>query len=463
MTIKFGTDGWRSRVDADFTTGNVRRVARAIADYILGTKPPGKGVFIGYDGRSGSRGFAEACAEVLAGRGIQSFMPSRPVPTPVAAFAAVRFSLSGSIMITASHNPAVYNGIKFIPFYGGPATVDITEAIERLIPEKGPDGSRYAELRRSGGIAELDPLPAYADHVGGLLSADLNLRVAVDPMHGATAGVIDALLRRAGAEVLPIRGTVDPDFGGALPDPTPSALSGLREAVVSRGLDAGVALDGDGDRLAVVTRQGEFLMANQLLPMIYLHLMDEKGMMGDAARTVATSGLVDSVARSHGRDIVEVPVGFKYIGALLREGRVVIGGEESGGISFAGHIPEKDGMASALLAIESAASAGKTLDSLMDEIYRRYGHPVSERLDLRGVIRPDVINRVGEKVGGWVAGRRVARVNRTDGLKLEFSDGSWLLFRKSGTEDVVRIYAESGSAEETRELICSGKVLIESA
>jgi phosphomannomutase len=460
--IRFGTDGWRSRVDADFSADNVRRVAKAITDYLISSKSPGKGIFIGYDGRGGSRNFARACAEVLATNGIEPLIPPRPVPTPVAAFTAVKLSLQGSIMITASHNPPAYNGIKFIPHYGGPATTDITESIERMIPADVPRYEGYGKLERKGMISVLDPVEDYLSHIQRLLSVDaLKIKVMLDLMHGASSGIIDKVLSRLNTEVRVVRGNIDPLFGGSIPDPVPSNLNMLRSEVLKNGSALGLALDGDGDRLAAVTEKGTFLMANQLLPLIYLHMNERRSLKGDAARTVATSHLLDAVATSHGRRVVEVPVGFKYIGALLRERKVVVGGEESGGISLVTHIPEKDGIASALLVIESVVLSGGSLHSIMEGIYEKYGRFESARLDLRVDKIPEgKLREIESKIGDTILGKRVSSINRMDGLKVMLSDGSWLLFRRSGTENAIRVYAESSKRGDTDDLLEFGRRIV---
>jgi phosphomannomutase len=457
--IRFGTDGWRSRIDADFSVDNVRRVAKAITDYLISSKSPGKGIFIGYDGRGGSRNFAEACAEVLATNGIESLVPPRPVPTPVAAFTAIKFSLQGSIMITASHNPPVYNGIKFIPYYGGPATTDITEYIERMIPADAPWYEEYGKLQRKGLISVLDPVEDYLSHIQGLLSVDkLKIKVAVDPMHGASSGIINKIMSRLNSDLVMIRGNIDPLFGGCIPDPVPSNLNALRSEVLGSGSALGLALDGDGDRLAAVTERGAFLTANQLLPLIYLHMNEKRSLTGDAARTVATSHLLDAVATSHGRKVIEVPVGFKHIGVLLRERKVVVGGEESGGISLVTHIPEKDGIASALLVIESVVLSGGSIHSIMEGIYNKYGRFESARLDLKvDKIPKGKLREIEAKMGDTIHGKRVSSISRMDGIKVMLNDGSWLLFRRSGTENVIRVYAESSKRGDTDDLLEFGR------
>ncbi|MGA2572619.1 MAG: phosphoglucomutase/phosphomannomutase family protein [Candidatus Methanomethylicaceae archaeon] len=454
-TIRFGTDGWRSRMDDDFTDSNVRRVAEGIADYIVATK--GKRVFVGYDGRARSRNFAETCATVLATNGIESLISPRPVPTPVSAFAAVRYSLAGAIMITASHNPAIYNGIKFIPYYGGPATNEITAQIEAMIPEEAKEFGDLERLMRSGMVVGLDPIEDYILHLETLLSLkNLKVRVAVDPMHGATSGIIEKILIELGADVRVIRGKIDDQFGGSVPDPVPNNLGGLRNLTLESGSSLGIALDGDGDRLAVVTDEGRFLMANQLLPLVYLHLLDKRSIFGDAARTVATSHLVDSVAAGNGRKVIETPVGFKYIGELLREKKVIIGGEESGGMSLITHIPEKDGIASALMVIEDILLSGSTLGNIMSNITTACGRFESARLDIRLPHIPS-LSGLEKLLGSQILGKNVIKTSKLDGLKVILDDGSWLLFRISGTENVIRVYSESSSPEATSGLLRFGE------
>jgi phosphomannomutase len=280
-------------------------------------------------------------------------------------------------------------------------------------------------------------------------------------MHGASSGIMDEILHHLTAEVRVIRGNIDPLFGGSIPDPIPPNLDLLRNEVLKGGCALGVALDGDGDRLAMVTEKGLFLMANQLLPLIYLHMNEKRSLIGDAGRTVATSHLLDSVATSHGKKVIEVPVGFKYIGTLLREKKVVVGGEESGGISLVTHIPEKDGIFSALLVMESIALSGASLDHIMNDIYKKYGYFESARLDIRVDKLPNIRLREFEsKIGDTILGKKISKINKMDGLKIILGDGSWLLFRRSGTENMVRVYAESSNRRDTVNLLEFGKRIV---
>lgn len=460
--IKFGTDGWRSRVDADFTAPNVRRVAKAISEYLHQTKQSERGIFIGYDGRLNSAAFAKECAGILADGGTACFVPPRPVPTPIAAFAAASYSLAGSVMITASHNPPAYNGIKYIPHYGGPATEDITTAIERLIPPSAEEAFDFNRLASQGRIAELDPIDDYIRRIEGYIESPMRkIKVTVDPMHGATSGIIDRLLRALGLEVEVIRGTIDPVFGGITPDPVPSNLGALRERALRGGSEVAFAMDGDGDRITAVTERGEFLPANKLLPVIYLHMSEGRGIVGDAARTVATSHLIDAVANSKGNSVIVTPVGFKYIGELLRNRKVVVGGEESGGISFSMHIPEKDGMASAIMVLEAISMSGGTLSGIMDRLRSSFGEFVSLRSDISIEGPPEgLLESIARAASSYNWGKRVAKTDKLDGFKILFDDGSWLLYRVSGTESAIRVYAESSTTMGAEMIMDLGRALL---
>lgn len=444
MKITFGTDGWRSRMDESFNRENVKLVAKAIARYIysFGFK---RGIFIGYDGRHNSNIFARLCAEVLSSFDIPSFLSPRPIPTPVAAFSVLKYSLDGAIMITASHNPPIYNGIKFIPHYGGPATVEITSSIENLISKEGENGRIKNEL-----IFMLNPIDDYIDHLIHLLSSNrLNIKVAIDLMHGSTAGIAEEVLSRLGVKTYVIRGNIDPEFGGCTPDPIPKNLEELRKLIFSKECNIGIAFDGDGDRLAAVTDKGLFLLANQILPILYIHLHDRRKIIGNAARTVATSHLIDFVVKERNYEVFETPVGFKNIAPLLINGKIVIGGEESGGISFINHIPEKDGLAAALLLLE--ASSYENPQITLENLYSKYGKLEFKRLDLYFHEPPSIKLNI-EGIND-IFGKKIIKTIKVDGLKIVLSDGSWLLIRKSGTENLIRIYSEARTKYEVELLI----------
>ncbi|MDH5806258.1 MAG: hypothetical protein QXW62_00890 [Candidatus Methanomethylicaceae archaeon] len=446
MKIFFGTDGWRSRMDEDFNEENVKLVAKAIAQYIYNSGFK-RGIFIGYDGRYRSHFFAKICAEILSSFEIPSFLSPRPIPTPIAAFSVLKYSLDGAIMITASHNPPIYNGIKFIPHYGGPATINITKAIEDLIEKTSniKEGKIKNEL-----IFTLNPIDDYIDHVIRLISINkLNTKIVVDPMHGATSGIIEAILNRLSTKIHVIRGNIDPEFGGCSPDPIPKNLEYLRKEVINKGFDIGLAFDGDGDRIAAITNEGLFLLANQILPLLYIHLHDKRRMIGNAARTVATSHLLDFVVKERGFNIIETPVGFKNIAPLLIDKKILIGGEESGGISFINHIPEKDGLATALLLLE--ASEFENLQFMLNSLYNKYGKFEFKRVDLHFQRTPNIKLDIDESFE--IINKKIVNIVKIDGLKIVLNDGSWLLIRKSGTENVIRIYSEARTLNDVELLI----------
>lgn len=455
MSISFGTDGWRGIMARDFTFDNVALVARAIAEYLLGTGGHARGVVVGYDRRFLSEHFAATVRDVLLACGIPVYACREAVPTPVTAFAVRHYGAAGAVMLTASHNPPEYNGIKFIPENGGPAPPEVTRRIEEHIRNLGatpPEGDRTGGPGRS--LTVVDPRSAYLEHLARLVDLEAvgraGLRVVVDAMHGAGAGYLEEVLTRAGAETMGLRTHRDPLFGGGLPDPVPERLAGLRERVRETGAHLGVALDGDADRFGLVDADGTYLGANQFLPVLYHYLLSVRGMQGSVARTVATTHLLDRIAARFGQPVVETPVGFKYIGRALEEG-CILGGEESGGLSLRDHLPEKDGLLAGLLAVEIRAVRGRPLGALLQELMGEFGAVAPARLDVH--TDPATKARVLEALPGLtperLAGRRVVRRITVDGVKLVLEDGSWVLIRASGTEPLFRLYAEAPDPDRT--------------
>ncbi|MBC7106074.1 MAG: phosphoglucomutase/phosphomannomutase family protein [Firmicutes bacterium] len=456
MSISFGTDGWRGIMARDFTFDNVALVARAIGEYLAGTGGQARGVVVGYDRRFLSERFAETVRDVLLARGIPVYTCREAVPTPVAAFAVRHYGAAGAVMLTASHNPPEYNGIKFIPENGGPAPPEVTRRIEELIRRLGaaPADGRAVPGRSA---TVVDPRPPYLDHLARLVDQEAvgraGLRVVVDAMHGAGAGYLEEALGRAGAEVVGLRTGRDPLFGGGLPDPAPERLAGLRERVRETGAHLGVALDGDADRFGLIDADGTYLGANQFLPVLYHHLLAFRGAVGPVARTVATTHLLDRIAARYGQPVVETPVGFKYIGRALEEG-CILGGEESGGLSLRDHLPEKDGILAGLLAAEVRAVRGRPLGALLRELMAEFGAVAPARLDVHTdrATRERVLEALGRLAPERLAGRRVVRRTAVDGVKLVLEDGSWVLVRASGTEPLFRLYAETPDPDGTRAL-----------
>ena len=448
--ISFGTDGWRARLDA-FTDERVRMVGQAVADHLAdaGHEAP---VAVGYDARATSEGFAESLADVLAANGFDVLLPERDCPTPLIAWAVVDRGLSGALMITASHNPPEYNGVKFIPGNGAPALPEVTDDIESRLAEPRADGPR-------GSVERVDVVTPHAEQVRSLVAPDCEgLTVVYDAMHGSGRGVTDALLETAGATVIRRRCDHDTSFGDTPPEPSAEHLAGLVDAVGRHDADLGVANDGDADRLAIVTPERGFLDENLFFAAVYDELLDDGS--GPAVRTVSTTFLIDRIAATHGEDVIETAVGFKWVAEAMIDADALMGGEESGGFSIRGHVPEKDGVLMAALAADAAAA--EPLDDRVDRLLDEHGDIVADKMsvDCPDERKAGVIDALGDAIPDRVAGEAVEDVVTLDGFKLLLTDGSWLLVRPSGTEPKMRVYAEAGSRERVDELLDEGRALV---
>jgi len=450
--ISFGTDGWRDTLDA-FTDERVRIVGQAVADYLTdeGHDDP---VIVGYDARETSEGFAESLAAVLAGNGFDVLLPERDCPTPLVAYAVVDRGLSGALMVTASHNPPEYNGVKFIPADGAPALPEVTDAIaERLAdPTLLPESER-------GVVRTVDVVTPHAERARELVDADLSgMTVVHDAMHGSGRGVVDELLRSAGAEVVSVRGDRDPTFGGTPPEPSTEHLGPLVDAVDAHGADLGVANDGDADRVAFVTPERGHLDENLFFAAAYDFLLESDS--GPAVRTVSTTFLIDRIAEAHDQETIETAVGFKWVADAMAECDALIGGEESGGFSIRGHVREKDGVLMGLLG--AAAAAAEPIDARVDRLIGDHGDIVADKISLEcpDAEKSRVIDDLETTLPESVADRGVADVVTLDGFKLLLDDGSWLLVRPSGTEPKMRVYAEAGSRERVEALLDAGRDLV---
>ena len=450
--ISFGTDGWRARLDV-FTDERVRMVGQAVADHLAdaGHEAP---VAVGYDARATSEGFAESLADVLAANGFDALLPERDCPTPLIAWAVVDRGLSGALMITASHNPPEYNGVKFIPGDGAPALPEVTDDIESRLAEPRADGDGPR-----GSVERVDVVTPHAEQVRSLVAPDCEgLTVVYDAMHGSGRGVTDTLLETAGATVIRRRCDRDTSFGGTPPEPSPEGLAGLVDAVERHDADLGVANDGDADRLAVVTPERGFLDENLFFAAVYDELLDDGS--GPAVRTVSTTFLIDRIAATHGEDVIETAVGFKWVAEAMVDSDALMGGEESGGFSIRGHVPEKDGVLMAALAADAAAA--EPLDDRVDRLLDEHGDIVADKVsvDCPDERKAGVIDALGDAIPDRVAGEAVEDVVTLDGFKLLLTDGSWLLVRPSGTEPKMRVYAEAGSRERVDELLDEGRALV---
>jgi len=461
--VRFGTDGWRAVIAEEFTFANVRCVCQAVARHLAARGLEGKGVVIGFDTRFLAEKFALAAAEVMAGNGIHVYLCKKHTPTPVVAYAVAARKAGGALMLTASHNPAEYLGIKFIPDYAGPALPADIEPIVSCMADvlaSGRANRQALVLALEQGLVEIiKPKKEYFSHLEKLLDfaaiSRSGLSVVVDPMHGAGLGYLEEMLARHGCRVTAIRNWRDPLFGGSLPEPTALHLRALAAKVRETGADLGLALDGDADRLGVVDADGRYYSPNEILILFMEYLVNERGWQGVVARTVATTHMLDRIAASYGLRVVETPVGFKYIGQVMREQDAILGGEESGGVSIRGHVPEKDGILASLLFVEMLARTGKKPLELLQEIYSRFGPLYSERLDLR--VSEAAKEQMLENMQAWepreLGGVPVAAFSRVDGHKAVLADGTWCLVRPSGTEPVFRIYVEAATVQGQQTLL----------
>jgi len=450
--ISFGTDGWRATLE-EFTSERVRVVAQGTADYLADAGHAGETVAVGYDARPTSRGFAEDVADVLATNGFDVVLPARDCPTPAVSHAIVERDLAGALVITASHNPPEYNGVKFIPEDGASALPDVTEGIVANLGDP-VDGEQTGEIR------EVEFAGPHAAHCRDLVDADLSgLTVVYDAMHGSGRGVTDEALEAAGADVIRRRCSQDEDFGGTPPEPTPEHLAGLADAVREHDADLGVANDGDADRVAAVTPERGVLDGNWFYVLAYDYLLESDA--GPAVRTVSTTFHVDKLADAHGCEVVEVPVGFKWVAAAVGEHDALFGGEESGGYTMRGHVRQKDGVLMALLA--AAAASETDVDDRIDAIEADHGeiHQDKVSVDCPDDRKQPVLDDLADELPDAVAGVDVERVEDTDGFKILLADGAWLLVRPSGTEPKLRVYAEAGSGDRVGALLDAGRDLVE--
>jgi len=468
--IKFGTSGWRAVISDEFTFENVRVVTQAIADHIKDRGLAAQGMVVGHDTRFMSDIFAGQVACVLAANGIKAYLSSRSVPTPVISFEIIRRKAAGGINLTASHNPPEYCGIKFSPEWGGPALPDTTADIEKRANSlmSQPEAVNYIpieEARRKGLVEDVHMVKDYLDDLKSKIDfsaiEERSPRVAIDPIYGTARGYLDAVLKGAGLEVTTLHDRRDPYFGGHRPEPAEEYLEELSRVVVDGGYDIGLATDGDADRYGIIDADGEFITPNEMLALAFDYLVRQKGYKGGVARSVATTHLVDRVAELHGREVFETPVGFKFIGDLITQDKIVIGGEESAGLTIKGHLPEKDGILACLLALEMISVEGVPLRKQLEKLFEKTGKVLTRRVNLD--LTEELKNALNEKLAGDVGefgGKKVVKKISVDGHKFVLEDGSWLLMRLSGTEPVVRLYVEASDADALMELSKAGEKFI---
>ncbi len=460
--IKFGTDGWRAVIGREYTFANLERVAQAYADYLLQSNPSPR-VVIGYDRRFLSELFAARAAEVLAGNGAHVSLFDEAGPTPLISWAVKELKADGGVVITASHNPADFNGFKIKAPWGGSAAPDTTRAVEELVDAHPAKRSKVAVEPDTEGLGPM--IESYRKQIASYVDLE-RLRagsgtVIVDPMHGSGGNWVESFLNGGALKVETIRGYRDPLFGGVSPEPIDSNLAALRKRVSETNALVGLATDGDADRVGAVNERGETMNMHQVVPLVLLHLVRERKMTGGIVRTFSQSVLLKRIAAAFKLPIFETPIGFKYIADLMLKDDILIGAEESGGIGVKGHIPERDGILNSLLFLEAVVKAGTTPSEMLTALHREFGEFHFGRKDLHVQPGPgqQLVDELARNPPSELGGYSVTGVETMDGTKLLFDDESWLLFRQSGTEPVLRVYSEATSIEKTQALLTAGEIL----
>jgi phosphomannomutase len=457
-TIKFGTDGWRGVIADDFTFANVRKVACAIARYMVRAEKPGAGVLIGYDTRFGSERFARAAAEVVSMAGMPVWIAEKACPSPALSLLVRQRGAAGGIMITASHNPYKWNGVKFKASYGSSALPSIVEQVEKELAIVLANGVPPLPPQTDH-IQSLDILSPYLEAIEKIVDwdriRDANFRFVVDPMHGAARGLLREVMTRHGVACDEIRGTRDPMFGGVNPEPIEPHVEALRRAVRAGKYDAGLCADGDGDRIGAMDRGGTFITPHQIFSILLWHLAGTRGIPGDVAKTFSSTKMLDKIAEKYGRKIFETPIGFKYICELMLERDILLGGEESGGIGTKLYLPERDATVMALLLVEVMAWHKKTLGELVAQLHEEFGEHHYGRVDME--LRAGQKERAIEHFSGAKVKRvldwEVARRENLDGIKLYLEGTGWVMLRASGTEPMLRVYSETRRAKDTQKVL----------
>jgi phosphomannomutase len=466
--IRFGTDGWRGRIADDYTFANVRRCAQGFARWLLDTGQAEGGVVIGYDHRFASEHFAEACAEVLAGNGIRVYLCDRAVPTPVISYSVVARGAAGAINITASHNPPTDNGFKVRNRFGGAVDPQGLREIEARIPpdEQGVKRMPLAEARAKGLVEIFDPAPAYIAHLQQLVDLETlrqaDLTVVVDPMWGNGIGWLRRLLSPGRIRVVEIHGERNPIFPRMKrPEPIPPNLDDLQEKVRELKADAGIATDGDADRVGLVDERGEFVDQLRVYGLLALYLLEVRGQHGPIVKTLSTTSMLEKLGERYGVPVYETGVGFKYVAPKMLETDALIGGEESGGFAFRGHLPERDGILAGLYLLDFMVRTGKRPSELIRWLFELVGPHYYSRIDVEfpPERREETRARLDQTQPDRLAGLQVVRIDRSDGYKFYLEDGGWLLIRFSGTEPLLRIYTETTVPERVAQLLEEGRRL----
>ena len=468
--ISFGTDGWRGIIADNFTGANVRLVSQAVVNYFKRSDVPGEPtLFIGYDNRSQSEYFAGEAAKIVAASGMKAILSAQSCSSPSVSYNAHKFKAKGGIMITASHNPPQFNGLKIKMGFGGSALPSDVDEIVKELNALLAAGTYTVDADPNAGdsVEKRDLRPAYFDGLRGMVDlekiAQANYKIVADPMHGSGSGYLSDILRGAGIEIEEICKDRNPVFGGLNPEPIVQNLGPLKDAVLASRADVGLAVDGDADRVGAMDADGNFVDSHRIFALVLRHLYEDRGLRGSVVKTVSTTTLIDKLCAKYGLTLHVTPIGFKNICDWMLKEPVLIGGEESGGIGVLGYIPERDGPLMSLMLLETMAVRKKRLEEQIAELMAEFGPHEYQRVDLHPepAKMSAVIKSLTEDNPTEVAGLKVQKIDRTDGTKFFFENDAWLLLRASGTEPVVRVYAESSSQEKVQALIDAGLGLIE--
>jgi alpha-D-glucose phosphate-specific phosphoglucomutase len=468
--IKFGTDGWRAVIAEDFTFDNVRACAQGVANYLKRAKLTDRGLVIGYDTRFASEDFAAAAAEVLAGNKIKVDLCSKAAPTPVISYAVTATKSAGGIIITASHNPARWNGFKFKDDLGASAPSEVAAEIESNANEALSRG-KIKRIPLADGlngklITYFDPDPVYFKQIKRLIDLETirrsPLKVIVDSMYGAGIGYFTELFKGSKIEVIPINGERNPSFPGINPEPIAKNLDKLSRIIKEQKANVGIANDGDADRIGIVDEKGNFINQLQVFALLVLYFLEVRGERGAIIKTLSDTMMIDRLGKLFNVPVYETPVGFKYVAPLMVEKNALIGGEESGGYGFRGHVPERDGILAGLYFLDFMIKTGKTPSQLLDYLFSKVGPHYYDRIDVH--IAEDERQKYTDKLAKssikYIAGTEVAKLDKRDGFRYILSDDSWLLIRFSGTEPLIRIYAESNTEKQVQKLLDSGRKIL---
>ena len=453
-TIKFGTSGWRAIIADEFTFANVRLATAAIAEHVRNRNPKAA-IIVAHDTRFFAEEFTQTAAEILREHGIRVLLCDDPTPTPVVAHEIIRSKVDGAINFTASHNPAEYQGLKFSGPDGGPALPEVTKDIEARAAKLG---ERAPAKPNDAPFEKINPRDAYLQRLTELVNfkalGDAKLNVVTDALHGCGAGYLNEVLSSHGVRVTALRTHRDVLFDGSGPDVSEENLQKTKDALLANRAAVGLATDGDADRFGILDSDGAWMQPNHILGLLYDYLIETRRWKMPAARSVATSHLMDAVARLHGTTVFQTPVGFKYIGELIQQDKIAMGGEESAGMTVRGHTPEKDGILACLLVAEMIAVRRASLSEQLKALFKRVGGeywPQRANLHLPDDVKTSTVTRLKTDFKTFL-GRPVKSLDRTDGLKMEFADGSWVLLRLSGTEPLMRVYTEASTLKESLQI-----------